>query len=93
LLDRVSDWLPAYRTILLCSPSGVAFASDHVRTEDCAARAHLHEAFVQLLADYRIPHAILSGTVDQRAERLVEEITKALGSTVKASPPRAGRHH
>src|SRR4051794_5961536 len=55
LLDRISDWLPAYRTILLCSPKGVPFASDHVRTEDATVRKDLHEAFVQVLAENGIP--------------------------------------
>lgn len=91
LLDRVSPWLPAYRTILLCSPDRVAFASDHVRTEDAAARTNLQGAFVQVLADHRIPHVVLDGTVDQRADHLSSEIAEALGSSAAtASSPPAG---
>lgn len=79
LLKRVRLWLPgnsdiAYSQVYILDPTDVPFENDLQRTEDEATRQRQHEAFLEFFTRFGISHEILSGTLEERAIRVITNL-------------------
>lgn len=72
LYERVRPWLSSYTRLFLLDPSDVPYCQDDVRQEDEATRQRLHGAFQELLSAAGIDHELLSGTMGERLDRVLE---------------------
>lgn len=72
LFSKVEFWLPTYYKFLLLDPSDVSYETDDVRQEDEETRLQLHDAYIEFFNEYGIPYELLSGTVEQRRQRIDE---------------------
>lgn len=74
LVEHIKDWIPTYTILVLLDPKDVPYYKDDIRTEDESYRQTIHNAFVQLLEMHKIPHIVLSGTLEQRVNKVNEII-------------------
>lgn len=70
LLDRVRYWIPTYSRLYLLDPEGVSYQADEIRTETPETREALHQGFLEVLTKNEITFELLSGTLEQRVERV-----------------------
>ena len=75
LLKNAELWLSTYKLILLLDPEGVPFEQDHVRRESENTRDKIHQGFLDFFARYKIPYELLSGTKEERIERVKQLIS------------------
>ena len=79
LLKRVRPWVPgrseiSYSQIYVLDPADVPFENDDQRTEDEETRQRQHEMFLEFFASHDITHQLLSGTIDERTEKVLAEL-------------------
>lgn len=77
LFERVIVWLPTYHRILLLDPADVPYQKDEIRQEEKSERQRFHEEFIRFFAEHKVPYEILSGTPQQRIDR-IRQIVKEL---------------
>ncbi len=74
LLRNVTDWLPTYTSFILLNPSGVPSVPEPDRRETPAERLAIHDAFREFCIKNGLPVVEVSGTLQERAERVEEVI-------------------
>ncbi|KKQ67109.1 MAG: hypothetical protein US86_C0001G0036 [Candidatus Daviesbacteria bacterium GW2011_GWA2_38_24] len=78
LLDRVKFWLPTYNKFLLLNPTDVPYQTDEVRQESEQVRQGFHNAYLEFFEESGIPYELLSGTLEQRVERVDEILSEKI---------------
>lgn len=74
LFERVRFWLPTYDKFLVLSPHDVPYEPDEFRIKDAYIRLRVHEEFLRFLEEKGLPFEILGGTIEQRAQRIMQII-------------------
>ena len=75
LLARVSRW--RYDHLVYPDPADVAYQTDEVRKEPAVVRDAIHRGFVEFLQTRGISYTMVSGTLDERLERLIQLVAGA----------------
>jgi nicotinamide riboside kinase len=75
LIDRARGWLPTYRRLFLLDPTGVPYKVDGLRDEDMDTREKIHETFLYYLGREKIPYQLLTGTLEERIARVMQELS------------------
>ncbi len=75
LFTKVASWISTYHRILLLNPADVPYETDDIRKETEEVRRKNHEAFVEFFAEKGIEYELLSGTVEQRLDRISQLIS------------------
>ncbi|MBI4029466.1 MAG: ATP-binding protein [Candidatus Blackburnbacteria bacterium] len=70
LVASVLYWMPTYEVLLLLNPADVPYQNDHVRSEDANFRQQVHDAFVHILEENKIPYMLLCGTFEERLKQI-----------------------
>ena len=86
LLGRAWLWVPgnseiSYSQIYVLDPSDVPFKRDAERTEGEATRQRQHEMFLEFFSSHGINHKLLSGTLDERTEKVLAELPQVLSES------------
>jgi nicotinamide riboside kinase len=76
LLKRVESWVPTYDAILLLDPADIPYQTDGIRQESPDVRQRNHEAFLEVFMEAVIDYELLSGTEEERIQR-VDEILQS----------------
>lgn len=74
LLSRIVDHLSTYRRLLLLDPLDIPFAQDEVRSESEEERNGFHRAFLVLFEEQGVAYELLSGTLEERIQKVYEII-------------------
>lgn len=72
LLKQIESWVPTYDAILLLDPADVPYQTDDIRQESIEVRQRNHEAFVEVFMEAGIEYELLSGTKEERIQRVDE---------------------
>jgi predicted ATPase len=83
LLRAADLWVPgnsdiSYSQIYVLDPSDVHFENDDERKETAATRQRQHEEFLDFFTSYGIAHRLLSGTIEERADKVARALPFAL---------------
>ncbi len=70
LFIKVKDWIPTYDKFYLLDPTDVPYQIDRIRKETLDDRQKLHDAFIDFFAETEIPYEMLSGTLEERIEKV-----------------------
>lgn len=71
LFDHIRFWLPTYERFVVCSPEGIPYEQDGVRTEPPEFRDSLYRHLIETFNDYGIEFDLLTGSREERHERIV----------------------
>lgn len=79
LFDEARWWvgLKPYDHLYLLNPDGVPYVNDPERPESLETRQLMHETFLGFLAGHSIAFTLLSGTEEERIERVVGDINNS----------------
>ena len=66
LVEHVRGWLETYDHLVLCSPEGIPYEPDSVRTESSEDRDTLHQIFLDAFEELGIAYDLLEGDQRQR---------------------------
>lgn len=70
--QHIRAWLPTYDRFVICSPDGIPYVQNDVRTEPPEFRPLLFEAMKEAFDRYEIPYVVLEGTREERAAKVHE---------------------
>lgn len=82
LLKHIDHWLPSYTGFLLFNPDDVPYQTDDIRKDAFDSRQRVHEYFLGLFSDLQLPYSFISGTFNERIEkidRILDPSFKSLG--------------
>lgn len=69
---HIEAWLPDYERFIICSPEGIPYRQDSVRTEPPEFRPAIHQEFITVFETFGIQYELLEGTREQRRARIAE---------------------
>lgn len=72
LFKRVEFWLPTYHQFILLDPADIPYQTDGIRKEDEFFRQKVHETFLSLFKELRIPFQLLRGTLEERLAKILQ---------------------
>lgn len=70
--EYIRFWLPTYEKFILCSPAGIPYENDEVRTEPSEFRDALHQELLDTFELYGIKYELLEGSREERHARIAE---------------------
>lgn len=76
LFNRLRTWLSThgYSKVFLLDPRNIPYETDEIRTESEATRQLFHDAFIEFFNLHNVAYELLSGTVDERLQRVEDFI-------------------
>jgi nicotinamide riboside kinase len=78
LFENVKDWLQTYTLFFILDLVGVPSQSGPYRQETQEQRKQIQQAFIDFCKINKLPHKVISGTLDQRVEQTAQIINKSL---------------
>ncbi len=82
LFERVRAWIPgsdsdiAYSRIYVLDPADVPYETDAIRQESLQTHQRHHQTFLDFFGSHGIAHQLLSGTLRQRTNTVLEGLPK-----------------
>lgn len=70
LIDNSRIWLNSYTHFFLLDPIGVNYKKDLTRREEEKTRNKFHIAFIDILHNLVLPHTLISGTEQERLNKV-----------------------
>lgn len=73
LLNDTIEHIASYTHFALCSPEGIPFEQEGVRSEESRQmRVELHEAFIEFLESNNLDYTVVTGNKEERRKKLIE---------------------
>lgn len=73
LLNHTIEHIASYTHFALCSPEGIPFKQEGVRSEeDRQMRVELHGAFIGFLESNNLDYTVVTGNKEERRKKLIE---------------------